>query len=110
MMTHEEFEAIQLSDPVFKAEFDALEEEFALLGAMLKARKEAGMSQNDVAKCMNTKQSNIARIEANGGSKKHSPSLNTLRKYAKAVGCTLDIRFVPIDDTEARQNQLLISH
>jgi DNA-binding XRE family transcriptional regulator len=102
MMTHDEFEAIQLSDPAFKTEFDALEEEFVLLGAMVKARNDAGMSQHDVAKCMNTKQSNIARIEANGGSKKHSPSLNTLRKYAKAVDCALDVRFVPLDSIEAR--------
>ena len=102
MITHEEFEAIQLSDPVFKAEFDALEEEFTLLGVMVKARHNAGMSQSDVAKRMNTKQSNIARIEANGGSKKHSPSLNTLRKYAKAVGCALDVRFVPLDSVDAR--------
>jgi len=107
MRTHEELKAIALSDPITKAAYDALEEEFILLGAMLKARRDAGMSQNDVAKSMSTKQSSVARIESNGGSNKHSPSISTLRKYAKAVGCALDVRFVPIDGAETRQNQLL---
>jgi len=94
-MTHEEFKARALSDPKTKAAYDDLEEEFALLGEMLAARRNAGLSQSDVAVKMNTKQSSIARIETNGGSKSHSPSLNTLRRYAEAVGCSLDIRLVP---------------
>jgi len=94
-MTHEEFKAQQMADPIFKAEYDALEEEFALLGEMLRARRNAGLSQSDVAAKMNTKQSSIARIETNGGSKNHSPSLNTLRRYADAVGCSLEVRLVP---------------
>ena len=102
MRTHQELKAIALSSPDTKAEYDALEEEFLLIGAMLKARRDAGMSQHDVAKRMNTKQSSIARIETNGGSKNHSPSLNTLRKYAKAVDCALDVRFVPLDNIDAR--------
>ena len=95
MMTHEELVKTMLSDPRTKAEYDALEDEFNLLHQMLKARKEAGLSQTDVAKRMNTRQSTVARLEAAGGRKKHSPSITTLRKYAEAVGCTLDIRFIP---------------
>jgi transcriptional regulator with XRE-family HTH domain len=37
----------------------------------------------------------IARLESGGGSKKHSPSIATLRKYAKAVNCRLQITLVP---------------
>ena len=95
MMTHEEFKAELLSDPAVKAEYDALENEFSLYGEMLKARKIAGLSQTDVAERMHSKQSTIARLESAGGSKKHSPSLSTLRKYAEAVGCTLDVRLIP---------------
>ncbi len=78
-------------DPAFVAEYDSLEDEFALLDELLRARKEAGMTQEDVAKAMNTKAPAVARIEAGGGSKRHSPSVETLRKYAKAVGCRLKI-------------------
>lgn len=91
-MTHEELVAKMLSNPKVKAEYDALEDEFALLHQLLAARNAAGMSQEDVAREMGTKQSAIARIEASG---KHSPSINTLRRYAKAVGCHLELRLVP---------------
>jgi DNA-binding XRE family transcriptional regulator len=92
MMTHEELMAKALSNPRVKTEYDALEDEFALLHQMLTARNAAGLSQDDMARKMGTKQSAIARIEASG---KHSPSLNTLRRYAKAVGCRLEVRLVP---------------
>lgn len=91
MMTHEELKALALSDPKVKAEYDALEEEFSILHQMLSARSAAGLSQADVARKMGTKQSAVARIENTG---KHSPSLNTLRRYAQAVGCSLEVRFV----------------
>ncbi|MCB9008047.1 MAG: helix-turn-helix transcriptional regulator [Ardenticatenaceae bacterium] len=60
----------------------------------MNARKEAGLTQADVAEKMGTKTSAIARLEAGGGSNKHSPSVATLRKYAEAVGCRLEIRLV----------------
>jgi len=34
----------------------------------------------------------VSRLEAAG---KHAPSLTTLKKYARAVGCRLDIKLVP---------------
>ncbi len=94
MLTHEQLKAKALSNPKVKAEYDALEWEFSLLNELLTARKNAGLSQDEVAKRMGTKQSAIARIESTGN-RKHSPSINTLRSYAAAVGCHLEIKFVP---------------
>jgi hypothetical protein len=37
----------------------------------------------------------VARLEAGGGSQRHSPTIATLRKYAQAVGCRLEIRLRP---------------
>ena len=82
-------------DPAFQQEYDALEAEFLLFDELLRARKAAGLTQSDIANRMGTKTSAIARLEAGGGSKKHSPSITTLRKYAEAVGCRLEIRLVP---------------
>ena len=31
---------------------------------------------------------------------KHSPTIATLKKYAKAVGCRLEIRLVPVRTAE----------
>jgi DNA-binding XRE family transcriptional regulator len=94
MLTHEEMVGKMLGDPEVKAEYDALEPEFELLDELLKARDEAGFTQEDVAKRMGTSRPAVARIEAGGGSKRHSPSIATLRKYADAVGCKLQIKLV----------------
>jgi DNA-binding XRE family transcriptional regulator len=95
MCSHDEFVAKLLSDPEVKAEYDAMEDEFALFDEFLKARRHAGLTQAEVAARMGTKPPAVARIEAGGGSKKHSPSIATLRRYAAAVGCKLKIELVP---------------
>jgi transcriptional regulator with XRE-family HTH domain len=95
MLTHEKLVEKALSRPGVKAAYDALEDEFALFDEVLKARKRAGLTQAEIAARMGTKASAIARIEAGGGSKRHSPSIATLRRYAEAVGCKLKIELVP---------------
>ncbi len=95
MLSHDEFVAKLLTDPEVKAEYDAMEDEFALFDEFLKARRHAGLTQAEVAVRMGTKPPAVARIEAGGGSKRHSPSIATLRRYAAAVGCKLKIELVP---------------
>lgn len=75
--------------PGYKAAYDALEEEFALISALIKARAEAGMTQEQVAASMESTQSAIARLESGG----RLPSTRTLQKYAKATGHRLRISF-----------------
>lgn len=94
MKTHEEMMAEWKKDPAFCREYDALEEEFVLFDELLRARKKAGLTQEEVARRMGTKVPAVARLEAGGGSKRHSPSVKTLRKYAEAVGCDLEIKLV----------------
>ncbi len=89
---HQKLMAEWKKDPKFKAVYDELSDEFELFDQMLAARKKAGLTQADVAKKMQTKTPAIARLETSGGKKSHSPSLNTLRKYAKAIGYRLVIR------------------
>ena len=76
----------------FKKAYDDLEEEYALVREMLAARSRVGLSQEAVAELMGTTKSAISRLEAAG---KHAPSVTTLKKYAQAVGCHLEIRFIP---------------
>lgn len=102
LKTHDEMVADWMKDPAFKAEYDALEEEYQLLKEMLHARKRAGLTQEDVADRMGTKAPAIARLEASG-SHKHSPSVSTLRKYAHAVGCKLEIHLKPFSKKELRE-------
>lgn len=79
-------------DAAFKAAHDALQDEFSALDALLRARKEAGLTQAEVAQRMGIAPSSLARIEASLGSHKHAPSLSTLRKYAQACGKRLTIQ------------------
>jgi transcriptional regulator with XRE-family HTH domain len=54
------------------------------------------LTQAEVAARMGTKTPAVARLEAGGGGKRHSPSVATLRRYAQAVGCRLEIHLRPV--------------
>ena len=82
------------TDTKFAVAYDALEDEFAALAALLKARATAGLTQAEVATRMGVSQPVVARIESSLGKKNHSPSLNTLRRYADACGMKLVIQMV----------------
>jgi transcriptional regulator with XRE-family HTH domain len=97
MMTHKALVKKMLKQPEVKAEYDAQADGFALLDELLRARRKAGLTQAEVAARMGTKTPAVARLEAGGGSRRHSPSVATLRKYAQAVGCRLEIRLRPSD-------------
>jgi transcriptional regulator with XRE-family HTH domain len=92
MLTHKELKARALERADVKSEYDRLDEEFAFLDEILKARSIAGVTQAEVAERVGTTQSAIARLES--GSGKHSPSIATLQKYAHALGCRLELRLV----------------
>src|SRR5580692_9722142 len=95
MLTHDEMIKQMLKNPAVKAEYDALAEEFALLDELLQARRRAGLTQAEVASRMGTNAPAVARLEAGAGNRRQSPSLATLRKYADAVGCRLEIKLRP---------------
>jgi transcriptional regulator with XRE-family HTH domain len=66
--------------------------EYELVRELVAARARAGLTQEQVAETMGTTKSAVSRLEAIG---KHSPSVSTLTKYARAVGCEVQIRLVP---------------
>jgi DNA-binding XRE family transcriptional regulator len=77
----------------FRKAYEDLEEEYILLiREMLAARSKSGLTQEAVAELMRTTKSAVSRLESAG---KHAPSLTTLKKYAQAVGCRLEIKLVP---------------
>ena len=80
--------------PGFAAAWDASEEEYAALNELLKARREAGLTQEEIAQKMGTTKSAVSRLEASLRSDRHSPSFATLRKYANACGKRLVLKMV----------------
>ena len=78
-LTHKQMVSKMLKNSAVKAEVEKLNrEEFAILDEILTARKEAGLSQAQIAKRMGTQTPAIARLESSLATGKHSPSLSTL--------------------------------
>ena len=82
-----------MEDPEYRAEHRAATETFELMVALSEARENAGFTQAELAKRMETTLSAVARLE--GWSS--NPSVDTLRKYANATGTRLRVSFEPID-------------
>jgi DNA-binding XRE family transcriptional regulator len=82
-------------DPAFAQAYAALADEFAALAELVGARQRADMTQAEVAERMGVAQATVARLESSAGSRKHAPSIATLRRYADAVGCVLLITLAP---------------
>ncbi|MCX5816176.1 MAG: helix-turn-helix transcriptional regulator [Proteobacteria bacterium] len=76
----------------FRKIYEDLGEEYTLIREMLAARSKAGLTQEAVAELMGTTKSAVSRLESAG---KHAPSLTTLKKYAHAVGCHLEVKLIP---------------
>ena len=88
-------------DPAFREAYEGMADEFAALAELLRARQRAGLTQTELAERMGVSQPVVARIESSIGSRKHAPSLATLRKYADACGQKLVIRFEPKQERTA---------
>jgi transcriptional regulator with XRE-family HTH domain len=93
-MNHSELKKQAFKRPGVKAAYDEMEPEFSLLRELLRARQNAGLSQAEIAEKMGTKAPAVTRLESSLSSGKHSPSIATLKKYAKALGCHLEIKLI----------------
>ncbi|MBF0480708.1 MAG: helix-turn-helix transcriptional regulator [Desulfovibrionaceae bacterium] len=81
-------ERMMREDAEYAREYDALEEEFSIAQAMIRARSRAGLTQAEVAKRMGVSQPRVAKIEAGS-----NVSLDILRRYAAATGSKLKLDF-----------------
>ena len=85
-------------NPAYRAAYDALEEEFALVSSVIEARTKAKLTQEQLAKRMGTTQAVVARLESG----RAMPSTRTLERFAKATGTRLRISFEPVKQAKAR--------
>jgi len=91
LMNWKEHKKELLKDPEFKKEYEALEPEYALAAALIRLRLAKGLTQEQLAVLLNTKQESIARLESGGS----LPSLSTVRKVANALDAELEITLRP---------------
>jgi len=80
-----------MRDPEVVKTYQELQPEFAIIKKIIEARVKGGISQEKLAEKMKTKQSAISRLESGTA----NPSLNFLKKLAKALDSRLEIRLIP---------------
>jgi DNA-binding XRE family transcriptional regulator len=85
----EEWEAQQMLDPEFVAAVAAREPGYQVT----RLRLLRGLTQEQLAELVGTKQSSIARLESGVA----APSLSFLTKVAAALGARVEVRLTPID-------------
>lgn len=65
-----------------------------MMELLLKYRKEAGISQQQVAEYMESTQSAVSEIEALGS----KPRIDTIQRYARAIGYKIIFELVKVED------------
>lgn len=88
MSKWEDLEKELLSDPETKKEYDKLAPRYAVVSQLISARLKKGMTQEELAKKVGTKQSAIARLESGS----INPTLAFLEKLVSALGSKLIIQ------------------
>lgn len=80
-----------LKNPEVKAEYERLAPEFELATMLISMRQRAGLTQEELAKRLHTKKSNISRLERGD----NNPGWKTLQRYADACGFELSVQAQP---------------
>ena len=96
MITYKEYKNKCLEDSNFKKEYDDLEPEYDIINAMIKARKEKGLTQKQLSELTGISQADISRIE-NGT---RNPSLGMIKRLAAGMGMRLKLEFISVTKEE----------
>ena len=91
-LNFDEFLKESLKNPKIKAEYNHQQPEFAVINAIIDARAKRGITQEQLAKKLGTKQSAIARLESG----RANPSIAFLKKLAQALNSNLQIKFTSL--------------
>ena len=91
--TFSNFKAKALTQANVKAQYEELELAYQLRAKLISLRKDAGITQEELADILHTQKSNISRLE--NVNSKISPKISTIENYAKAIGYKVQINFVP---------------
>ncbi|MCH7973490.1 MAG: helix-turn-helix transcriptional regulator [Bacteroidetes bacterium] len=93
-ITLKNFKKKAFTNSEVKKEYDSFASAYELRKKLIRLRKQAGLTQEEMAKLLNTKKSNISRLE--NVNSKISPTILTIEKYAKVIGYNLEINFLPL--------------
>jgi DNA-binding XRE family transcriptional regulator len=77
-------------DSEYQAAYEALESEFSIADALIRARVEAGLTQAEVALRLGVTQPAVARMESG-----RNISLKSVARYAGAIGRPITLEIMP---------------
>ena len=90
MRTYNELKQQLLQNEEVREEYERLEPEYQVVRAIIAARQEQHLTQQDLADKTGIDRSDISKLE-NGSA---NPSLRTLKRLADGLGMQLQINFV----------------
>jgi transcriptional regulator with XRE-family HTH domain len=94
MSTFKEFLNEQLEDTAFRAEYEALEPEFAIVKAIIDARKTTGLTQKQLSEITGINLGDLSSLESGDA----DPTLSMLKQLASGMGMTLRLSFYPAEN------------
>jgi transcriptional regulator with XRE-family HTH domain len=97
----EDWEAGQMQDPEFRAAAEDLEPAYQV--ARLRIMR--GLTQEQLAEMVGTKQPSIARLESG----KMEPRLSFLRRVVEALGGRLQVQIVPQEEPPASEQGVWVA-
>ena len=90
MRTYNELKKQLLQNEEVKTEYERLEPEYQVIRAIVAARQEQHLTQQELADRTGIDRSDISKLE-NGSA---NPSLRTLKRLADGLGMQLQINFI----------------
>lgn len=96
-LSFSDFKKEALNNAEVREEYENLKPTYELRRKLIALRKEAGLTQEEVAQKLHTQKSNISRLE--NVNSKNSPTLSTIEEYAHAMGYKVMISFIPSSQT-----------
>ena len=91
MRTFDAYLSEKMNNPEFRAEYEALEPEYAIINAIIEARKNSKLTQKQLSERTGIAQGDISKIERGIA----NPSIKTLKTLATGMGMKIKLEFVP---------------
>ncbi len=91
MKKFREYKELQMKNPEFAREYEAMQPEMDVIRAIVEARTSQNLTQKQLAERTGIDQADISKLE-NGT---RNPSINLLKRLAEGMDMVLRIQFVP---------------
>lgn len=90
-MKSDEFFEKLMEDPQYRKEYEKMQPETELVKALLKARRDARLTQAELSEKSGVAQADISKIESGKG----NPTLKMIIRLAEAMNSHVELKIIP---------------